>query len=522
MVFVEYESEVAEERGRVKALLDKLRIEATVQVFWLSSGRLPTYEAIVCGQCHDVGVENLINDVLKHETWWEDLTRIRAQTASMEGSQELVSLANVVESTTGRFGIYNPHTDHDEILGRRRSSVSVVGDLPKSAPVSALARLGVNMGIHTQSLPRKVFDMGSESEDGDGSSSESDADSAELDFSDAESAMSEGDLDSPERRPLMAYSQRRKSHGDAISSRPSMPRRKKTDDSISKAPSLSGSHPYGTMSSKTLTVGEGSSQPGPFTSLAPLQTKNGQPLGSRSTPSLSPIAGPIPGSKSEPQSASESTTTLQRPGLSRTASSSMRFSSHLVPETRIATNPEGSGPSIMFAETTITSPTKPSMSRTNSSNRLPGRGGPEIKMTSDLGASTRAVSFAEPETRRTAPDLAETGDFHIDIPELLSQYRQRGAKDSDSASGSSYSTQDLPLSFNDLPSRAQHLILNDLIRQQSQETAVLLTTLPLPEEGTCESEEASVQYLSDVEVLCHELPPTLMVLSNNITVTVSL
>ena len=76
--------------------------------------------------------------------------------------------------------------------------------------------------------------------------------------------------------------------------------------------------------------------------------------------------------------------------------------------------------------------------------------------------------------------------------------------------------------FNDLPSRAQHLILNELMRQNSGDSAVILTTLPIPEEGTSKSEEASLKYLSDIEVLCHELPPVLLVLSNNMTVTVSL
>lgn len=42
--------------------------------------------------------------------------------------------------------------------------------------------------------------------------------------------------------------------------------------------------------------------------------------------------------------------------------------------------------------------------------------------------------------------------------------------------------QAIPLSFNDLPCRAQHLILNELIRQHSDDTAVVFTTLPSPVE----------------------------------------
>lgn len=61
--------------------------------------------------------------------------------------------------------------------------------------------------------------------------------------------------------------------------------------------------------------------------------------------------------------------------------------------------------------------------------------------------------------------------------------------------------QPLPLSFNDLPSRAQHLILNELIRKHSQDTAVVFTTLPSPQSGTFKSEKDSLEYLTGLEVI---------------------
>lgn len=57
-----------------------------------------------------------------------------------------------------------------------------------------------------------------------------------------------------------------------------------------------------------------------------------------------------------------------------------------------------------------------------------------------------------------------------------------------------------PLSFNDLPSTAQHLILNELIRMYSQDTAVVFTTLPSPQAGTSQSENDSMEYLTGLEV----------------------
>ena len=59
------------------------------------------------------------------------------------------------------------------------------------------------------------------------------------------------------------------------------------------------------------------------------------------------------------------------------------------------------------------------------------------------------------------------------------------------------------LSFNDLPSRGQHLILNELMRRYSDDTAVLFTTLPSPLPNSCKSEQESVLYLEGLEVCSH-------------------
>ena len=80
----------------------------------------------------------------------------------------------------------------------------------------------------------------------------------------------------------------------------------------------------------------------------------------------------------------------------------------------------------------------------------------------------------------------------------------------------------LPLSFNDLPCRAQHMILNELMIAHSQKTAVIFTTLPSPIEGTWCEEAGSEAYVSDLDVLCDGLPPCLLVHSNSMTVTMNL
>jgi potassium/chloride transporter 9 len=100
-VFVEYESDVDEERERVNTLLKNLRIDAEVLVFWLANGDLKMYEVIVNGR--DDGIlDQTARDVdfsLEDERWWQDIKRLR-QPASMSASQELTQATDILEAIT--------------------------------------------------------------------------------------------------------------------------------------------------------------------------------------------------------------------------------------------------------------------------------------------------------------------------------------------------------------------------------------------------------------------------------------
>lgn len=477
VVFVEYESEVEEERGRVKALLEKLRIEAEVLVFWLASGGIATYETIVHGHFQNLETETLVDKCLKDQEWWDDLQVYRGS-RSMTSSQEFNSMAHVIESTSGRPGIYNPHSASAGATERRRPSWAHLNEFPRKPTVSQLVKMGVSMGIHTQNLPVTVFDS---SETDAGGGTDNDSSSSDDDFNDTESVASEGDVEvEPSKTPLLAALRRRRSYGDGLA-RPKSPRRERKP----KSTNADAIPSYGAT---------GSGQRRQST------RNNGRPV------RLDPGVGK-----------------LERPTISRQGSS-MRFSSMLVPETTIA-DEDGKGPRIMFAE----AEPRPMLSRPSSVTQFQGRSTPDTRLSGDEGKIHKAVSFAEPAQDARTPTTSRNparrksnggGDAVVDISEMLSSYKLTEHADDDS--GSSYSNHALPLSFNDLPSRAQHLILNELMRQNSSDTAVLFTTLPIPAEGTCKDEEASLTYLSDVEILCNELPPVLLVLSNNMTVTVSL
>lgn len=78
--------------------------------------------------------------------------------------------------------------------------------------------------------------------------------------------------------------------------------------------------------------------------------------------------------------------------------------------------------------------------------------------------------------------------------------------------------------FNDLPAKGQHLILNELMKSQSskEDTAVIFSTLPAPEIGTHMNDEESFEYTNSLAIWLDGLPPVMLLNSQTVTVTTSL
>lgn len=154
---------------------------------------------------------------------------------------------------------------------------------------------------------------------------------------------------------------------------------------------------------------------------------------------------------------------------------------------------------------------RPPISRSPSSHRFSSSPIPLAKVSGDE-TSGPSIMFAAPNASPPSPPgRAE------------SIYRRQSPLETPAAAASGFPAQAaLPMSFNDLPSRAQHLILNELMVQKSAESVVLFTTLPSPLEGTSQTEAASEAYLRDLEILGKDLPPCLLVHSNSMTVTMNL
>ncbi|KAI1659044.1 amino acid permease-domain-containing protein [Daldinia decipiens] len=510
LVFVEYESEVKEEEARLKTLLEKLRIDATIKVFWLASGQLESYETIVNGRGIGSGYRRIVNELLKDDEWWQELQRLRTEAHEMSRSQELASLEQMLNATRRRGSSVSKSDGYNSLS--RGLDVNDILERSKKPTVSAISKLGVNFGIHTHQLSSSGFGVRTDTNTSDFSDDDGESiASSNADFNDITGPGSVSvmeDLASSRRPSFLAYAGRRKSHGD-IMQRAAPPRSlEPTQDRHLEQQTAATSSGYGTMAPTTGTVST------PVLS----NSEPTQSLASR----LDTVAVPRETSPIIPKAP-------PRPALSRHSSAS-RFTSNPTPETTVLVDDSGSR--ITFSEGEQTIPTRarrPILLRNASAGPFSSRPVPETTVEAEEDHGPR-LTFADPEQGVSEPllrsrrnSMSRNGglsDARFNIPELLASHRSSGLSDEDTRS--SYSTQNLPLSFNDLPSRAQHLILNELMRQNSSDAAVLLTTLPIPEEGTCKSEEASLRYLTDIEVLCHELPPVLLVLSNNMTVTVSL
>lgn len=435
-VFVEYESDVEEERGRVKTLLDNLRIPAKVLVFWLASGELKTYRMIVNGYQdeNDQETEKLVEEVLRGEEWWEDIQkqRGRRRTSTSEELAEMQArpkLNSVLPSSSFQSGQSELHNS------KFRGLTKMMRKIKKHRSSSALRGLRVRFGMQTHKLHDDLLHhhaaCASESSD----SYDSDSGSSNDGSSGRASAVSENDIDDfvegTDEQALKLQPTggiRRHSHGDSLRgiSSTKRPRSPNNSSDLLKTPSW--------------------------------QTENNNASKGKSSQQASNI----------PESSPHQTL---RPPLLRQPTAA-KFTSHPVPKTQVASN-DGPGPSIMFTDSVSPkkNPSPRSHRRYSVSNNTSG-----ISPFSGYAAGATGYPFP----------------------------------------------QNMPLSFNDLPCRAQHMILNELMRQHSHDTAVLLTTLPSPFEGTCHNEEDCVRYLSDLEVFCQELPPVLLVHSNSMTVTMNL
>ncbi|PGH18192.1 hypothetical protein AJ80_04579 [Polytolypa hystricis UAMH7299] len=431
-VFVEYESDVEEERGRVETLLEKLRIEAEVLVFWLASGNIKSYRLIVNGDASGVSpdVVNSVNLVLKDEEWWQDMQKFRD---GYQGAQAKGKLGHVARLLGTAPAWPSSSFQHGRPSERRRRFEGLRKMMQNSKRRSSVGGMGISLGMQSHRLLDSMVHY--HSEGSEESSDESDFEPYDSDINDEDTEVNGSRIQTGQAPEAGTRTGRSKSLAE-----PSTPRKRRGGRIMHPKPQKGAA-------SETAIVDDSEESDQGTSAAGPL------------CPAITTTKADEPSRTGSPHG---------RAILPRSASSH-KFSSSPIPETQIAAD-EGTGPSIMFAESSMDPPT------------------------------ARESIYAR---QRASDDSTDSG--------------------SEPGPASGYPSQaSVPLSFNDLPCRAQHMVLNEMIRKHSQNTAVVFTTLPSPVEGTWRDKSASEMYVSDLDVLCEGLPPCLLVHSNSMTVTMNL
>ncbi|KAK9369527.1 amino acid permease-domain-containing protein [Lipomyces kononenkoae] len=469
VVFVEYQEDVEEERGRVKTLLDNLRIEAEVCVFCLSDGSVPAYETLVHGMPDTTGK---VTAVLGEEPWWIELQEAR----------QVLEQADLVERgkpipinyLNGEIAIA-PSALHDVHPGNNAGPSVVVSattaggsnviatgnDVPllkkylhkRRQTMTELQKIGISFSMQTSRLADEevaypsTFDDENVDEDefaGDAEYDEgytSDFGSSSIrgkgdDLSPTTSSQSKKSLDLGSASSLATLYDQSSRISSRLQEEHNMIdiERNAADSSSSSSATPSFRQWQSTVDASTVAVG----------AQVPLM---------------------------RPRLTYQSSLATSISGTSRTRRSIPHFSGQTMPHSEVLAEEEGQKTIRFVSHSGITSPL----------------------MAAALSDHPLAATLSGCST------LSRTLST-VTVPYHDERY----------------------LSFNDLPARAQHLILNDLMGTQSREAAVLFATLPAPMANTYKSEEESIAYLEELDLWCKDLPPTLLVHSQSVTVTMAL
>lgn len=206
----------------------------------------------------------------------------------------------------------------------------------------------------------------------------------------------------------------------------------------------------------------------------------------------------------------------KRPALSRQSSrhsyTSIRsqvrpnFSAQAMPKSKVNEEASGNEPTIMFLDDDNGSVRSRTSSLKNKRDKSVDREdkGKERDETSDVEAF-----FPE--------ELVKQGNSLARLSEEPSDGEQ---SDDETSSKSSFDINDL--TFNDVPARAQHLILNQLMMKCLKNSSIIFSTLPTPAPGCYKSKKDAIEYVETLDLWCAGLPPILLINSRTMTVTTAL
>lgn len=480
MVFVEYQDDVEEERGRVKMLLDNLRIEAEVCVFCLSDGSVLAYETIVHGR---PDVTGKVAQAMSTDSWWEEL---------QEARDHLQSKGMISPGAPVPWRLLEDFIIHDD-----GPSCSLQQGLEWPYAESS--------GVNTNDSPVFVGNKGETDVNATGAN-----------------ATEGGYLNLKKRRQTFT-----EVHKIGMSF--SMQTSCLTDEDVRYLDTFDDDNNdelegvYTSQSDGTVVAGATGAVVG-SPSKTSLASKKSKTNNSDSFSSVSTVYKSLSGDYLDHVTGDDNNINMDVERIAGFYNDTSR-SNEMSMRSRM------SNPNLSFTSTP---------SRRRPLPNFSGRTIPHAEILDDEGENQKTIQFAN-QSASTKNRVSQTSIGRVssqaegDVMSSITSEEQRSASpsfeavaaDSTStlhrtATNKSTATGRSVLSFNDLPARAQHIILNDLMKNVSQNAVVVLATLPAPMVNTWQSEEDSIAYLEELDLWCQDLPPILLVHSMSVTVTMAL
>ncbi|VEU22560.1 DEKNAAC103487 [Brettanomyces naardenensis] len=468
VVFVEYEGDVADETERVRSLLEILRIEAQVVVKCLDSGELETYEYIAKGRgSTDSAVAHMVDEAMGEDKWWRAFREYREE-VEIEAAEAAETAEAIQEEDEGDEADEEmeegntPHTVSNATPIRHIRTQSRLPPAPESS-VSVNPRAIRKL----EQTPRDRYSFSKLSNLGVSLSMVASKLPAfaihrmEEETPDDDWAYSRSTSDT---ESVMSYA------SSSVSALPS-------PYMLPKNATATADHvPHLSISSQNSSTALNSS-------------------GGYKSPTLVASDGASSVASSRKRGAARH---MRKPRFDslksnhslRNERSLMVFSAETMPTSHVLEDAQGNEPSIVFVKD------KPK-------KRNGKEEGEEEKEGRNVVTGIKAKNESIP-----GSEAVESDDSSITSCASLSKVS------SESSSSS--------LSFNELPNRCQFLILNELMRKTSKDSALIFSTLPVPEIGMHENEEDCIEYASNLELWCNGLPPILLINAKTMTVTTNL